>query len=56
MSEKKCVICMDAKIDTVCVPCGHRCLCVECSDLIMKQKKCPICRSNIDQIIKTYDV
>ena len=34
MSEKKCVVCMDAQIDTVCVPCGHLCLCQGCSDLI----------------------
>ena len=44
MSEKKCVICMDAKINAVCVPCGHRCLCEGCIEIILKQGNCPICR------------
>ena len=58
MSEKLCVICMDKSIESVCVPCGHRCLCMDCSVEILKKKpsKCPICAQNVTQIIKTYGV
>ncbi|KAH3765143.1 hypothetical protein Pelo_2975 [Pelomyxa schiedti] len=51
----ECTICYDAKINTVIVPCGHLCVCFECSKLLKpKIHKCPICRTSISQIIKTF--
>ena len=54
MTEKTCVVCMDAKIDTVCVPCGHLCLCQGCAPLIDNQGNCPYCRQIITKTIRTY--
>lgn len=28
---KTCAICLNSNINTVCVPCGHRCICIGCS-------------------------
>jgi len=55
--DDECRICMDAKINTVIIPCGHLCVCLECSKLLMSNnnnKTCPICKQNIQQIIKTF--
>lgn len=51
-----CSICMDRKIMTVIVDCGHRCLCVTCSQMYKNKLNptCPICRKNVTHIIKTY--
>lgn len=35
-------------------PCGHRIICDNCFELL-KNKKCPICNSNIQRFIKIYD-
>jgi hypothetical protein len=54
--EEICSICMERKIITVIVDCGHRCLCVTCSRKYQHQQnpQCPMCRKNITHIIKTY--
>lgn len=54
--EEICSICMERKIITVIVDCGHRCLCVACSRKYQHQEnpQCPICRKNVTHIIKTY--
>ncbi|KAL0680036.1 hypothetical protein Bca4012_008017 [Brassica carinata] len=49
------VICEDASSEAACVPCGHVAGCVSCLKEI-KNKKCPICRASIDQVIKLYHV
>jgi len=46
-----CVVCMDAKRDMVCLPCGHVCLCSVCSTL---SKSCPICRCEVSQTLKVF--
>ena len=53
MESEICKICMINKINTVCIPCGHRCLCTECKS--KKFKECPICRQQLDQIVQTFD-
>lgn len=54
--EEICSICMERKINTVIVDCGHRCTCVTCCQNFKEQNKplCPICRKDITHIIKTY--
>jgi len=47
--DKDCCVCLTNEKDVVFSPCGHYCTCVTCS---MKLKKCPICRGNIQQIVK----
>jgi len=45
-----CVVCMDKKREVVNVPCGHLICCSGCGALA----KCPICRANIDSIVRVY--
>ena len=49
-----CKVCLNTQIDTVCIPCGHRCICKSCGQGL-KDKTCPICRKTIKQIVKTFD-
>ena len=44
--ESECVICMENKKLNLYIPCGHVCVCLEC-DKKLKNRICPICRSNI---------
>ena len=46
-----CKICMDAKIDTVLIPCGHWVCCHSCGSSI---KKCPLCRTDITLQQRVY--
>lgn len=51
----KCTVCMTKQIDVVLIPCGHMCVCKDCSLLICKNDdRCPICRRTIVQVIKTF--
>jgi hypothetical protein len=42
----RCIICVDGAIDCVFIPCGHACVCRQCSASIAR---CPMCRSDIEQ-------
>jgi len=53
--EGMCVVCWSCKINTVCIPCGHMALCFDCSPSL-SHKPCPICRTPISQIIRTFQV
>jgi len=47
--KEQCKICMDAKLERVCIPCGHFCMCTMCANAVMNKKPshCPICRANL---------
>lgn len=47
----QCKVCYDASINTVLIRCGHMCVCLGCS---MMLEKCPVCRSEIDEVIQTF--
>ena len=51
-TSPSCVICYDNKSECIFNPCGHQCICTECNNLhydgVDAQKKCPVCRVNID--------
>lgn len=52
-----CVICFDAPLEGACVPCGHMAGCMSCLNEIKAKKwGCPVCRSEIDQVIRVYAV
>ncbi|KAH7282294.1 hypothetical protein KP509_35G024000 [Ceratopteris richardii] len=52
-----CVICLDARAEAACVPCGHLAGCMEClSEVKAKDWGCPVCREQIQQIVKVYTV
>ena len=48
-----CKICLHNPIDTVIVPCGHRAICMECTNAI--GAKCPMCRNEVQMVMRTYD-
>lgn len=48
-SEEECSICMDGLATHLVLPCGHRCLCEDCMDLV---ERCPLCRVDIKKRIR----
>mmetsp|Transcript_21435 Transcript_21435/g.71002 ORF Transcript_21435/g.71002 Transcript_21435/m.71002 type:complete len:260 (-) Transcript_21435:271-1050(-) len=46
-----CVICLDKQAKMACVPCGHKCL---CEDHSAGLRACPICRTNVQTVLKIY--
>ncbi|KAL3507626.1 hypothetical protein ACH5RR_033008 [Cinchona calisaya] len=56
-ASSSCVICLDARIEGACIPCGHMAGCMSCLNEI-KEKKwgCPVCRVKMDQVIRLYAV
>ena len=56
-SSSSCVICNDAPVEAACVPCGHFAGCMAClTEVKMKAFGCPICRAQIDRIMRIYAV
>lgn len=49
-----CIICMERKIKTIIMDCGHRCLYITCCQQYKIKDQCPICRKEMTHIIKTY--
>lgn len=50
-----CVICLEEKSNRIFVPCGHKCVCDDCSlffQNIEKTMNCPLCRREITHIIE----
>lgn len=52
-TDNLCTVCMERTIKTVNVPCGHQVQCVTCS-IDIRLTKCPVCRGELEQIIRTY--
>ncbi|KAI8004735.1 putative E3 ubiquitin-protein ligase XBAT35 [Camellia lanceoleosa] len=56
-ASSSCVICLDAAVEGACIPCGHMAGCMSCLNEIKTKKwGCPVCRANIDQVIRLYAV
>jgi hypothetical protein len=56
-AEKECCICLKAEEVgrlLALVPCGHRCVCADCSTLVLGHF-CPICRTEARQVICVFD-
>ncbi|KAG8484592.1 hypothetical protein CXB51_023709 [Gossypium anomalum] len=52
-----CTICMDAPSEAACGPCGHVAGCMRCLNEIKAKKwGCPVCRDEIQQVMKLYCV
>lgn len=51
--EKCCVICLDEFRTHVIVPCGHRCVCEACAQMVTDT--CPICRQQVTTVMRVYD-
>lgn len=54
--SKDCPICFERPINCVLYQCGHMCTCYECGVKQWKtqSRTCPICRTIIKDVIKTY--
>lgn len=54
--SKDCPICFERPINCVLYQCGHMCTCYECGvkQWRTQSKTCPICRTVIKDVIKTY--
>uniref|UniRef100_A0A0K8TS00 RING-type E3 ubiquitin transferase n=1 Tax=Tabanus bromius TaxID=304241 RepID=A0A0K8TS00_TABBR len=46
MEEQLCVVCVTNPKEVICLPCGHVCLCEDCSEKI--KIACPVCRTTIE--------
>ena len=50
-----CVVCMDAERSHLFVPCGHRCVCEQCSLTVLSvTSECPMCRQPSTQALKVF--
>ena len=53
--KKICAICMVQCVNTVCVPCGHACMCKGCAKRVFGGRAmCPICQQHIQFIQHLY--
>jgi protein neuralized len=54
--NEECSICLDSKKDSAIYPCGHVCVCYGCGQFLQNasNNKCPICRSEIQDVILLY--
>merc|ERR1719273_220664 len=55
--SEECKICYEAQVECVLYVCGHMCLCYECALQQWKGRGggiCPMCRNNIQDVIKIY--
>jgi hypothetical protein len=54
VGEKEiCVVCMENPRTSICVPCGHVCMCAGCAEVLMQGNGiCPLCRVKITKITK----
>lgn len=52
-SDESCVVCTAVRPNCVIDPCGHMCVCLDCSEQV---KACPICRGIIRKTIRVFRV
>lgn len=50
--DQLCVVCRTNPREIILLPCGHVCLCEDCSDDITSD--CPVCRAPISQKAAAY--
>ncbi|CAD8091863.1 unnamed protein product [Paramecium sonneborni] len=55
LADEMCAICLSEKRNIIFYRCGHKVCCKKCSEAL-KKRNCPICRADIQDCIKEYDV
>jgi len=47
--ERKCIICLEADVTVMLMPCRHAVLCEECAGTVlgMRNSRCPVCRTEV---------
>ena len=54
-SAQACIVCFENAMEAACIPCGHRCLCVDCADRFRHPgAKCPVCRDPLVMVCKIW--
>lgn len=51
VDRESCVVCLDRVSTHAIIPCGHRCVCDGCKDLVTS---CPMCRGNKDSTLRVF--
>ncbi|KAK9500954.1 hypothetical protein O3M35_002111 [Rhynocoris fuscipes] len=53
--ERLCIVCMDAKRNTMLLNCRHLVLCMRCAEhIVTVSRECPVCRTFILDVINVY--
>jgi hypothetical protein len=54
--ETLCVMCLDARMDHIIIPCGHQCVCGACAEALKRaaHPACPLCREPISVTAKVF--
>ena len=50
-ANTECAICLDDDAEYAAVPCGHRCLCADCSKTV---SECPVCRTKMSAVLRVF--
>lgn len=48
-SNSSCIVCLNGLRDLVLMPCKHLCVCSNCFDQLPSPKKCPVCRTPVNE-------
>ena len=51
LQKLECIICLDRTVEVAMAPCGHACVCSECS---VDLENCPMCRSGVSSTLRLY--
>lgn len=55
--SSECTLCFERPINCVLYSCGHMCMCYQCAQIQWKTHRggfCPICRKNIQDVVRIY--
>jgi hypothetical protein len=54
--ENMCVVCFEAPMDHIIIPCGHQCVCGACAEALKREAHpaCPLCREPISVTAKVF--
>jgi len=52
----ECIICLDAPVTHLFVPCGHMVACARCAEMVMRnaEQVCPVCRTPASSVCKFF--
>jgi len=54
--DGECSVCLDAANSHVLVPCGHKCVCETCAEMIKENEMdCPICRVKVMWVCRVFE-
>ena len=55
LQNSSCIVCLQSKREYAFVPCGHLCICRDCSVCIANlDSRCPLCRCNATHVMKIF--